>query len=81
MVQQMHLIGDDSGPHGVFLDEENAAPGAAQTRDDFVNLLNDDGASPSEGSSSISTRPEAISPRPMPTIRRSPPDKVRAIWL
>ena len=37
------------------------------------------GASPSEGSSSISRRGRAISARPMASICRSPPDSVEAI--
>src|SRR5579875_340567 len=39
------------------------------------------GASPSDGSSTISSRGRRISPRPIATCRRSPPDRLDARWV
>jgi hypothetical protein len=66
MIEQIELIGEPHGPARILFDDDNR-----------VAL----GARPSEGSSINRIRPPLIMPRPMPTMRRSPPESVLAIWL
>ena len=79
-LEDVAAVRDAEGGPGVLLDEEDGAALGAGCPDVRKMSCTTSGASPMDGSSSMSSQGRAMSAPPMASICCSPPERVPASW-